>query len=322
MLVPLTLLLSAALAAMSGPRLSTEDSVRIREFDRLAANIQDRIWTGWSKVPAPVLLITAKSEFLIHDPSTPAGFEPIGDGVAARPRQFPPNMQATFPAFGPEAVIIIGEPEATASRTSTPWLITLLHEHFHQLQFMEPRYVEAVKSLGLARGDSTGMWMLNYPFPYGRPEVAQAFRELRDRLLAALTEKEPKRFDALARGYVEARSRFLAGLSDDDHRYFSFQLWQEGIARYTEIRSAEEAARYEPTPAFARLADFEPFAAVAARARSQTLAELAHADLPDMKRVAFYSFGAAEGLLLDRLHPRWRESYFRHLLTTDPLFAE
>jgi len=41
-----------------------------------------------------------------------------------------------------------------------------------------------------------------------------------------------------------------------------------------------------------------------------------------MKRLAVYSFGAAEGLLLDRLDPKWKDGYFEHLLSTDSFFEK
>jgi hypothetical protein len=39
-----------------------------------------------------------------------------------------------------------------------------------------------------------------------------------------------------------------------------------------------------------------------------------------LKRIFVYSFGAAEGLLLDRLNPDWKSEYFKHPLSTDALF--
>src|SRR5690606_29131072 len=33
-------------------------------------------------------------------------------------------------------------------------------------------------------------------------------------------------------------TRFLERLADRDRRYLSFQLWQEGVARYVEVRAA------------------------------------------------------------------------------------
>ncbi|MGB9105202.1 MAG: hypothetical protein WCC59_10610 [Terriglobales bacterium] len=33
-----------------------------------------------------------------------------------------------------------------------------------------------------------------------------------------------------------------------------------------------------------------------------------------------YSFGGAEGLLLDRINPKWKDEYFKELLSTDRWF--
>jgi hypothetical protein len=33
-----------------------------------------------------------------------------------------------------------------------------------------------------------------------------------------------------------------------------------------------------------------------------------------------YSFGAAEGLLLDRFNPKWKDGYFKNALSMDSFF--
>jgi hypothetical protein len=319
-LFSIVLLAIAAFALSPAEQIPVDDAVRIREFYRLAAQVQDQIWPNWSQVPAPLLLVTPDTEFLTHHPAPPKDFKAVGDGFYARPRQFPTDLLATFPAFGPPSVIVIGEPKNTESKTSTPWLMTVMHEHFHQLQSAQPGYLQAVKDLGLSRGDTTGMWMLNYPFSYEKPEVAQAFATLRDLLLDAVNEPAKGRFEKLAKQYDQKRKKFFAQLSSDDKKYFNFQLWQEGIARYTQIKAAEAAAQHQPTAEYSALSDFEPFTTYAARARSETLNELKQADLGKWKRTVVYSFGATEGLLLDRLNPRWRDDYFKHLLSMDPFF--
>src|SRR5579864_3353240 len=124
-------LLAAGSAAQTLP---SRDAVRIAEFYRLAGKIEDQIWPEWSKAAAPLLLVTPDAEFLTHHPSPPKDFSPIGEDLYARPRKFDLHFLATFPAFGPPAVIVAGEAENTTARTSTRWLITLMHEHFHQLQ--------------------------------------------------------------------------------------------------------------------------------------------------------------------------------------------
>lgn len=168
-----------------------------------------------------------------------------------------PNLLATFPAFGPPSVIVIGEPENTEAKTSTPWLFVLMPEHFHQLQDGQPGMFEAVNGLGLSGGDTTGMWMLNYPFPYRRPELVHSFSVLRDSLLAALAEQDHTAFSAAANKYAADRRKFFAQLSNEDHKYLSFQLWKEGIARYTQVKAADLAAKYQPTAEYRALPDFE-----------------------------------------------------------------
>jgi len=56
--------------------------------------------------------------------------------------------------------------------------------------------------------------------------------------------------------------------------------------------------------------------------RLSTLNELKHIDITQSKREVVYSFGAGEALLLDRINPGWKDEYFKHLLTTDPLFPK
>ena len=318
-----TLLLAAATRGQSAPpNLSEADRVRVREFYQLVDHLRDKVWPGMGATPAPILLVTKDTEFLLRYPAPPKEFQKIDETSYARPRQFPTALLATFPAFGPPSVIVVGEPENTEAKTSTPWLFVLMHEHFHQLQDAQPGFLEAAAGLGLAHGDNTGMWMLNYPFPYDKPEVGKSFVELRDLLLAAVTEHDEAKFRLLAKQYADARKKFYAQLAPDDAKYLKFQLWKEGIARYVQIKSAEAAADYQSTREFAGLADYETFESYAKQARNDTLSELKKADLAQWKRVVVYSFGACEGLLLDRLDPQWKDGYFRHLFSLDPYFEK
>ncbi len=301
--------------------LPHDEAIRIAEFYRLAAQIQDQVWPDWSNTAAPLLLVTDKTEFLTHNPAPPKDFTKVSEGIYTRPRQYDIHLLATFPAFGPPALMVVGQAQNTEAKSSTPWLIKVMHEHFHQLQWRQPGYVDGVAQLGLSGGDTTGMWMLNYPFPYDRPEVMQSFSQLRDLLLRALAQTNPEEFKQIATEYVIQRKKTFAQLFPNDRKYFSFQLWQEGIARYTEIKVAEVAASYRPSSDYAALPDYESFASYATRARTDTLNELKLADIGKLKRGFVYPFGAAEGLLLDRLNPEWRNEYFKHPFSTDALFV-
>jgi len=307
----------AASSAQDKPSLREIDRVRLAEAFNLAGKLGDDLWPGWTKAPFAVLLVTQDKEFLIRRPQPSKDFTSLGydsrlkSDVYYRDRKFQTNLLATFPAVGGVSTIVIGQAENTDSKTSTPWVITLLHEHFHQLQDSQPRFYEEVEKLNLSRGDQTGMWMLNYPFPYASAEVSQQFTVLARLLVEALDAKTKTLFPGKLAAYLDARRALKKLLSADDYKYLSFQLWKEGMARYTEYRVAEWAAsKYQPTREFRELKDFMPFATVAKQVRDGIVRELSTLQLGEYKRVAFYPLGAGEGLLLDRAKSKWRNRYF------------
>lgn len=323
----LILLLPLAGGAQEAPTLASADRIRIAEGFRLAAAIGNRIWPAWDKAPFAVLLVTPQHELLIRHPGPTKDFALLGDDatlkekVWVRKRVFSPNLLATFPAVGGVPTIVIGQAENTTAKTSTPWVITLLHEHFHQLQNSQPRYFAEVDALDLAGGDKTGMWMLNFPFPYAKPEVKEQFAAMGKMLVAALAAKQMPDFADKVAAYVEAKKKFQSMIKADEYKYFSFQLWQEGIARYTEYHLAQwAAADYEPSKEFQSLKDYTSFKEEARAILSRIEKELAGLELDKAKRVCFYALGAAEGLVLDRANPDWRKRYLEDRFVLDKHF--
>jgi len=322
------LAIAPAAAAQTRPALSEVDRVRMAEAFRLADQLGDRLWKDWHRAPFAILLVTPAHEFLIRHPKPSSDFTRLGydsllkSEVYYRPRVFQTNLLATFPAVGGIATIVVGQAESTAAKTSTPWVATLLHEHFHQLQNSQPDYYTGVQALNLARGDQTGSWMLNYAFPYESAEVNQLTADLSRQLAAALAAGKMD-FAARLADYLRTRQQLKARLAADDYKYLAFQLWQEGMARYTEYRIARLAAdAYRPTKAFRMLKDYTPFAAVADRLRQNITTELQNLPLKNYKRVAFYYLGAGEGLLLDRADRKWQARYFKEPFSTDSYFQK
>lgn len=300
------------------PTLPEQDRIRLSEAFRLGDQLGDQIWPGWSKAPFAVLLVTPEFEFLIRHPQPSADFTSIGydeklkSNVFFRRRTMPPSFLATFPAVRGNitSTIVVGQAENTWVKTSTPWVITLLHEHFHQLQDSQPNFYADVNALNLSHGDQTGMWMLNYAFPYDRPDVQKQFARMSELLADAL--KSPKRGRAKrVRDYRAAQAEFKQLVSADDYKYLAFQFWKEGMARYTEYRVAQLAAeRFRPSKEFRELPDYLPLADIARTTYEGIFSQLRNQKLGAAKREVVYSFGAAEGLLLDQLKPNWRRRYF------------
>jgi hypothetical protein len=325
-----TLLISkerAVVSAQDKPRVNDIDRLRLAEAFRIGETLGNRIWDGWDKAPFAVLLVTPEHEFLIRHPKPSADFIPINydsllkSDIYYRKRTQPQGLLATFPLVGGIPTIVIGQAENTDKKTSTPWVVTLLHEHFHQLQYSQPTYYQEVNALGLSRGDQSGMWMLNYPFPYDWHEMKDHFSLLGRLLGDALQARNRSEFAARLSAYRQQRDELGKTLSPDDYRYFSFQMWQEGIARYTEYRIAKLAAgSYRPGKAFRALKDYRPFAEVAEQIKTGILNQLASGNLEEYKRVIFYALGAGEGLLLDRVNPQWRQRYFVEKFYLDKYF--
>ncbi|MFL5447827.1 MAG: hypothetical protein ACJ8AP_10685 [Gemmatimonadales bacterium] len=290
--------------------LPPADRVRIAEAARLVQELGDRLWPGQAATPMRVLLVRDSTELLIgHDARgedfTATGESLLGHRIWTRPRRLPSTLLATFPVDG-VPTIVTGTPERTGL-SSTRWVLTLLHEHFHQWQYSQTWYYPGVARLGLSAGDSTGMWMLNYSFPYDSLPVREAVRRLALTLRAAFDSESASGLEPV----IRARDSLRGQLSAADYRYLEFQLWQEGVARYVEYRAANLASRGKPPGNFAGLPDYQPYSAAAADRRRGLLQELEETDLQRNRRVSFYPIGAAIALILDRTRPAWKDSYSR-----------
>jgi len=309
-----TLAIPALGQGQSAPGLSGPDRVRLAEAFRLAERVRAEAWPGWERTPMVVLLVRDSTEYLVGHPRPTSEFAPLGRDsllgreVLARRRRFPPTLLATFPAVGGTSTIVVGTAEHTG-KSSAEWVLTLLHEHFHQWQSSLPDYYGRANALGLARGDTTGQWMLDYPFPYDSLPVQRAVKAL------ARSLARGDSMETVAR----QRRALRRMLSPDDDRYLEFQLWQEGVPRYVEIAAAEAAARAgDPSEAFRRLPDYVPYADLADRLRHDLARQLKELCLARERRVAFYSLGAALALLLERSDGGWKARYQQDLFSLSP----
>lgn len=300
------------------PALAADDRVRIAEAFRVAETLGDGLWAGWSRVPMALLLVTSDREYLLRHPRPSNDFTRISydsllaTDVFTRPRMYDTKLLATFPAVGGIPTIVIGRP-STTSKSSTAWVLTVLHEHFHQMQMSHPGYNAGVTALNLARSDQTGMWMLNYAFPYDSLNVQGRFADFSDKVLRAFNApaEAAKRLPEI----LASRDQLQAALAADDARYLSFQMWQEGVARYTELVLARRAAAsYMPSPAFKRLPDFTSFDDERAVMEESIRASLQDNPLRRLRRVAFYAAGAAYAQVLQATTPNWPSTYWNSAL--------
>jgi hypothetical protein len=311
MRIILGLIAAASLAAPPPPEPLAPEIAALRTF---AASHGEALWRGYGAAPFGVLLIRGGREILLCQPGPPPGFTPEGRDAAtgcdrfSRPRsRFGDGLLAAMPVFGPPSTIVMGPPEA-AGLALPRWRATVLHEHFHQWQAALPDYYARVAALDLAGGDASGMWMLNFAFPYAEPRVAAAHAEAARALAEAVRARGQRTFHWRFSEYLAARRAFAAAAGPRNWRYFEFQLWQEGIARWTELA----LSRASPDPAMR--ADGEAREAA-------ILAALGRPDLATEQRLAVYTMGAGEGLLLDVCRAPWRTNY-RNVLALGPLLDD
>jgi hypothetical protein len=311
----LHLLAWVTMECQSIPQMRKEDKIRIREAINISSRFGDTIWAGINKVPFVVLLVTDSVEFLINHPYPSDDFTVSGEDdilktkIFYRKRQYAKSLLATFPAINGVNCIIVGTPENTA-KSSTDWIITLLHEHFHQFQYSQKDHYASVAGLDLANGDETGMWQLNYPLPYDSLPISSQYSKYAMALSNAVSDINNKDFSKLLTQYINERKKLIALFKPSDYKYFSFQLWQEGIARYTEYKFLEMLDDYTPSLEVAGLPDFIPFNKFREQFFKLHMRSVAALRFEIEKRVCFYDIGLAEGMLLDKLNPKWRSQYF------------
>ncbi|MEK6565695.1 MAG: hypothetical protein AABZ41_03205 [Bacteroidota bacterium] len=304
------------------PRIRTEDKVRIKEAMRISELFGEKIWRGIQEAPFALLLVTDSIEFLTNHPAPSKDFlhlgydAVLGSQVYYRKTVFNKSFLATFPAVNGINTIVVGTPENTGTNTNS-WILSILHEHFHQFVYSGPDYYDAVHRLDLSDGDQTGMWMLNYPFPYSDSAVVLQYRNYTRALSETLSRINSDSLQPSVLRYVAERKKLQQLLKPAEYRYFSFQIWQEGIARYTEFKFLDLLDKYEPSKEVSSLQDYVPFEKYRETFYQQQVGRITQWDLSSRRRDCFYALGFGEGLVLDKQNPQWREKYL-----TDKFYIE
>jgi len=312
--VILLLLLSLEVIPQTIPKLRQADKLRIKEAMLIADAYGEQIWRGISETPFVIILITDEHEFLIDHPYPSNDFTLLGKDdvletdIYVRPQQFNKQFLATFPAVNGVNCVVIGTPENTGLN-STQWIITLLHEHFHQYQFTSPNYQQDALALGISGGDETGMWQLNYPFPYEDSLIVSKYAAYTEQLLKTIEHLDRDTFNEHYKKQQKAHQDFKATLKENDYKYMAFQWYQEGVARYTEYAFLELLEDYKPLEAVKALEDFIPYKAYKEEFTKLHLSNVVKLTLYEHKRLAIYDVGFAQTLVIRKVNPQWSQTY-------------
>ena len=300
-------LLAAANMAAAQPQATAPDvGESIAQVRGFAKSDGDRLWPGYGSASFEFLLVAGDKEELLCRTPPPEGFRADGVDSASGCARYvrarsglPDTLLAAMPVFGPPSTIVMGTPRSTG-RSDAEWTRTILHEHFHQWQDSLPDIFSRIQRLDLAGSNKSAMWMLNYPFPYSDPAVVSAFDTASHALGAAVDARGTPGFKRALARYLTARAKLADAAGAKNWRYTEFELWKEGVARWTEIQLGK---RY-PDPAVR---------ASAVQLEQKTRAWLDKPDIAGAGREFVYPYGASEAMLLEACGPEWRREYPKQL---------
>lgn len=287
----------------------------IRTTDYIIHHFGDSIWDNISKTPLRMLLITDSLEYLFNHDNPGTSFEwcqydsILNTNIYVRPKKFPPFLRATFPAVNGIDCIVAGNPQNT-EKSDEDWIIMLLHEHFHLYQNENPQYKENIALLAQRISKGANNWMLDYDFPYNDTTINELFKEYSHSVNETCNSLNKNNFNEEVKQCVTDRSEIQEHLSPDDCDYFRFQIWQEGIATYTEyqyLNILNLNCQY-----------FKDVYNLDYTLKDETLLKaytnyLLKTDLRKSQRDLFYSLGLLEGIIKDKTNPEWKTDYFRTL---------
>lgn len=276
----------------------------------------DTIWENIHNTPLKILLITDSLEFLFNHNNPSKDFELykydslLKTNIYVRPRVFPPFLRATFPAVNNQDCIVAGNSSNT-EKSDEDWVIMLLHEHFHLYQGENNKYKKNIKLLSKKISNGSDNWMLDYNFPYNDQSINQLIKEyitiINETYLSIGKGNYKEKINQLRTKQAELKKL----LSSNDFDYYSFQIWQEGIATYTETKYLNELNQNKD---FIKKTTGLDYNLKNETHLSKYQNYLLNGDLQKEKRNLFYSIGMLQGIINDIENPEWRSTYFETLI--------
>jgi hypothetical protein len=283
--------------------------------DYILNNFGDSIWENISKTPLRILLVSDSLEFLFNHSKPSKDFklftyDPVlRTNIYIRNRIFPTYLLAAFPAVNSVDCIVVGSPN-NVNRKDEDWIIALLHEHFHVYQGTSLLYKKTKKVLGKKFEKKCPNWMLDYNFPYNKESVINLFNKYSNLIYETYRTLDKKDLKKKINQYKLVEIEIQNSLTQDDYDYFIFQIWQEGIARYTEFRYLK---LLNINKKYLKDVYSLDYTSKEKKLVNTCISRLLNNDLQSNKRHIFYSLGLLKGIINDKTYPKWQNSYFKSL---------
>lgn len=299
----LILALTTAVTCVSGQAqkrsLGAIDVARVRELYRLTDVLGDKLWPGFDTRKTPIAINNDdREELLAGHPRPPKEFSVFKNHqLGNEPVMIRDGCTRYGPRSGGWAVNLGGEQTAYVGTlkqgTTENYLSLLIHECFHVYQ---RTYRE--RADGPRREP-----------PDDDPTYA-ALIGLESRILhAALQEPIDKKARLLAQMFTAVRHERRRGLAVEVVRTEGEQEYSEGTATYIQARMFQLLAATGGIKPVTKKADhrYGGFATAGKSFREFVRRVLPAKGLPISFFHAQYQNGMAQGLLLDRLRPGWKE---------------
>ena len=343
-------------------RLSDVEKARLAEAIHLRQALGETVWPGWGLADIPMIVYNEEYAFLVGYPDPPDGWlkmpqeaqrggawEVVPDDTFEGQPYY--RQRLADPAITPENFTVrVGERWVATMETKEymeahfyaefreqlpaflrpifPYRLAwgllmaetetyiggLEHESFHALQgsLVPARLAEAEAA---NRSESL--------YPWDDPALASAWQQELDLLVQAVRAPTDEQAADLVRQFLAQRDERRAGLSQEFINYERQREWLEGLAKYAELaigRLAGATPDYAFLPALSADPDFSEYA---------TRERFWQGQVDEVRRTAgregetrFYYGGMAQGVLLDRLLPDWKERAFDPGVMLEDLLRE
>jgi len=316
----------------SGPEITNRmeplDKVRLSEALHLKAELGDIVWPGYAALDNPVIIWNDDYEFLFGMSNPPAGWEEVpndafeGQPYFRRPADDPQNFAirvgdqwaaSIFTKYHVDAALISGIQELLPPgiadifpfrifiQPSELQISGVQHEYFHvvQAEFDPEKFdsAEAVYDFG------NRYWTLDQ-------KMQPAWEKEMDLLIRSVEVSSKGDAAEIGQQFLTQRDqrRREFGLDADLIAYEVRFEWLEGIAKYVELRSWEQAGNtdtYNPIAGMENDPDFKHYETFQSHWNQEM-----HSAREQAKRegdTRLYYSGMLQAYLLDRLMPGWKE---------------
>lgn len=290
------------------PKLQKEDVEVITESFNLWKTKGENVWKGWTKINIPFIYKKENYEYWINFPSSlKQKGKFVGKvnnmNVYGQVINNKNAAAATEDIYNINAVIL-SSPKIL-EMTKEEWIITAIHEMFHIYQDSDKTYQNKIRNLDLAYGNDAS-WMLDFPFPY-KDSSLKTISHMQGYLLYKIYQSgdfQENMYDCFLLKDVLSLYKneiIQAYGTDKNYKYSIFQQSVEGVAKYTEIKMAEIAATdYTPLSPKIHFTDIY----------TNQINVIKHCGKGTGGRLTFYYLGLGKCLVLDKINPQWKDSYF------------